>query len=136
MGTGRAYFRMALLAMVATSLAACVSSPHAARYSKKSVPGATGEAAPSGDGLSATLVGLSADEIRTRFGSPDVTRAEASAELWQYARPGCVVLLYLYPNATAARQVTHVDELNATRADKTCVDQLAAPAARAAALTN
>ena len=136
MARGRAIFRMASLAMVAIVLGACAGASPGDRLARKGPTPSSGNPATSAtDGLATRLVGLSADEVRSRFGNPDVQRSEARAELWQYARSGCVVLIYLYPDASGS-QVTHVDELSEPRTGKACAELMAAPAARAAALSH
>ena len=80
-------------------------------------------------------MGLTADEVRNRLGAPDVQRRENTAELWQYADAGCVLLVFLYGSSAAGEQVAHVDEV-ATPRGQNCFEQLSARTTRSAALTD
>jgi hypothetical protein len=124
------------LALAGTVLGACSSS--AARTSANSLP-ASAATAPLRGGVTevaraSNLVGLTAAEVRNRLGAPDVQRREDTAQLWQYADAGCVLLVFLYTSSTTGEQVAHVDEV-ATPKGHNCMAQFSSRSSRSAALT-
>jgi len=61
---------------------------------------------------SATLTGMTADNLRSLWGEPTLKRSEPGAELWQYGGSGgCTLLIYLYPGADEAMTVSQAEAL-------------------------
>ena len=123
-----------LLAGAAITLVGC-AAPAVRQPSAQAFPVAPMGLEPSVMRPASSLLGLTADEVRNRFGMPDVQRRENTAELWQYADAGCVLLVFLYGSSGAGEQVAHVDEV-ATPRGHNCLDQLSARPAKSAALTD
>lgn len=69
----------------------------AAVYPPDATPGAPAPPLDSGASLS-PFAGLSAEELKSQWGAPSLTRNEAGAQLMQFKGKGCVVLAYLYPS--------------------------------------
>jgi hypothetical protein len=81
----------------------------------------------------ADLVGAPASAISALFGAPDLLRREPPAQVWRYARPACVVHVFIYappgggaPRAKHAEIVEHVEiDLRQPGLDKPgCLDRL------------
>jgi hypothetical protein len=51
----------------------------------------------------------SPDKLESLLGEPSLRHRGAKAEMWQYASPDCVLLLFLYPDGAGAYQVTHLE---------------------------
>jgi hypothetical protein len=49
------------------------------------------------------------DQLEQLLGEPTLRHRGLKAEMWQYASPECVLLLFLYPNGGGAYQVTHLE---------------------------
>jgi hypothetical protein len=124
----------AFLALGTATLGGC-AVPVVSKPTAQTSPVSPMSAEVPGKRPASSLVGLTADEVRNRFGMPDVQRRENTAELWQYADAGCVLLVYLYGSSAAGEQVAHVDEV-ATPRGHNCLDQLSARSSKSAALTN
>ena len=56
------------------------------------VPARAQEAAPAPE----SLMGLTGDDLRARFGDPRLVRTEHPGHFWQFVSEGCVLTLYLY----------------------------------------
>ena len=57
----------------------------------------------------ASIVGLSADQLESRFGTADLLRREGTAEVWQYRLSACVVDYFVYPDAAGIRKIVAWD---------------------------
>lgn len=57
----------------------------------------------------ASIVGLSADQLETRFGTADLLRREGTAEVWQYRLSACVVDYFVYPDSAGIRKIVAWD---------------------------
>ena len=44
----------------------------------------------------ASVMGLTGDDLRARFGDPRLVRTEHPGHFWQFVSEGCVLTLYLY----------------------------------------
>jgi hypothetical protein len=61
-----------------------------------------------GVGLS-PFAGMTADALRAQWGAPSLMRTEAGSQLWQYQGKNCVVLAYLYPNASGGMETAFAE---------------------------
>ena len=78
------------------------------------------------DNLKGTLIGLTADATRERFGAPSFRRRDDPAEIWQYRLRHCVVDLFLY-RTNQLLKVTHFELRGRTVAEVSepaCLDEL------------
>jgi hypothetical protein len=57
----------------------------------------------------AGLVGQSAAKVMSLMGTPDLTRQEHPAELWQYTSKRCVLNLFLYNHESGQQKINHAD---------------------------
>ena len=58
----------------------------------------------------ATVIGMTAAELVSHFGSPALQIREGNSLKLQFRTPGCVLDAYLYPTAGGgAQRVTHID---------------------------
>lgn len=57
----------------------------------------------------ARLLGMAPTTVRGWLGSPTLLRRDPPAEIWQYARPGCVLFLFLYEDRQGANQVWYYE---------------------------
>lgn len=80
-------------------LAACASAP------KPTQPVAPLPVERARDGL----VGMTADELVRRFGTPALQVREGTSLKLQFRSPQCVLDAYLYPTGSAPLRVTYVD---------------------------
>ncbi len=55
------------------------------------------------------LVGLDAPSVERLLGTPDLSRKEPFAEVWQYAHGGCVLFLFIYTEAGGPGRVSHAE---------------------------
>ncbi len=100
-------------------LAACATTP---QQPAPQAPVATAPARPEqGD-----LLGLSAAVLVGHFGNPALQVREGNSLKLQFRSRSCVLDAYLYPSASGAWQVTHVDSRSPSGADS---DQAACIAA-------
>jgi hypothetical protein len=109
--------RLSLLALTLV-LAAC--APRVQQPAPVSRP--TGER-PGG----ATMVGLTANDLISRFGQPSFQVKEGVGTKLQWSQNGCVLDAYLYPpgNGRVGDRVTHVDSRQPSGADlplNACLD--------------
>ena len=56
-----------------------------------------------------SIVGLSADQLESRFGTADLLRREGTAEVWQYRLSACVVDYFVYPDSGGIRKIVAWD---------------------------
>ncbi len=63
---------------------------------------------------SGTLIGLTANELVSRLGTPRLQIREGQGTKLQFAVPACILDAYLYPSAPGGgvQRVTHVDTRN------------------------
>lgn len=94
-----------LAPLAALFIAACATTPSPAPV----VPAATVQQPPQrGD-----LIGLSANELVARFGTPRLQVREGAGTKLQFLGSACVLDAYLYsPAAGGAQRVAHVDARN------------------------
>ena len=85
-------------------LAACASTPRPAPVA----PAGPVVVEPAERG---SLIGLSANELATRFGQPRLQVREGAGTKLQFAGGSCVLDAYIYPPASGSglARVTHVD---------------------------
>lgn len=62
-------------------------------------PAPSAQSTDIGASASGPFAGISGDELKARWGVPNLMRNEAGAALWQFQGKGCVVLAYLYPSS-------------------------------------
>ena len=58
---------------------------------------------------SGPLIGMTADDLVRRFGTPALQVREGDSLKLQFRNPQCVLDAYLYPGGGAAYRVAHVD---------------------------
>jgi hypothetical protein len=78
-------------------------------------------------GEPAGIVGLEETQLRAAFGQPAFIRKDGRAEMWRYDSPGCRAFFFLYPAASNALAVRHVETLPRgadTAADNGCLAAL------------
>lgn len=76
------------------------------------------------------IIGLTADELVRRFGTPALQIREGQSLKLQFRSAQCVLDAYLYPSGQAPHRVTYVDTRNRALADvdqALCVRSLEAP---------
>ena len=100
-------------------LSACASQPKAPTVPLPPPP-------PSGE--PASLVGLSAGELRGFFGVPVFVRKENGTEMWRYDGAGCRAFFFLYPQGDSqiVRHVETIPQGTKTAADANCLAVLRA----------
>jgi len=74
-----------------------------------------------------TMIGLTANDLISRFGQPSFQVREGAGTKLQWSQNGCVLDAYLYPpeNGRGGDRVMHVDARNPSGADLTlnaCLD--------------
>lgn len=104
-----------------------------------SLPAPASAPAPATGSLTpARLKGLTAIELKATLGTPTLLRRDGSAELWQYAGRGCVLMVFLYDERGTYR-VTY-SEVRVNDADITnppiCVEPQVKARARSASPVN
>ena len=109
--------RPVLAVCLCAMLSACASQPKA-----PTVP------LPPPSGEPASLVGLSAGELRGFFGVPAFVRKENGTEMWRYDGAGCHAFFFLYPQGDSqiVRHVETVPQGTKTAADANCLAVLRA----------
>jgi hypothetical protein len=82
----------------------------------------------------AHLLALAPRQINGIFGQPTLLRREPPAEVWQYAKDGCVLILFFYPDPAVAEQplrVTRAELLGRDRrgppSENECLEGLIKP---------
>jgi hypothetical protein len=76
------------------------------------------------------IIGMTADELVRRFGTPALNIREGQSLKLQFRSPVCVLDAYLYPSGNAPHRVTHVDTRTRVLApidQAICIRSLAAP---------
>ena len=73
-----------------------------------------------------TMMSLTETEVTSLFGTPDLTRKDADARVWQYRGDGCVMDVYFYGKGSS-RPVTYVDYRGKTSdsAPASCLNAIA-----------
>lgn len=117
-------WRMRRLAALSLSLllAACATAPKPAQPPVQQWP-------PS-EHTSGAIIGLTADELVRRFGTPALQIREGTSLKLQFRSSLCVLDAYLYPTGTAPHRVTYVDTRTRSLANidqAICIRSLAAP---------
>jgi hypothetical protein len=82
--------------------------------------------APVIDDDPARILGLGPDRLTELLGSPELTRREPPAEIWQYRGESCVFDVFLYEEGGLAR-VTYLEARDASAqrvAERGCLNQL------------
>lgn len=102
-------------------LAGCAAAPKAVE---------TPAGAPQSEHTRGEVIGLTADDLIHRFGTPALQIREGDGLKLQFRSPQCVLDTYLYPTGNAPYRVTYVDAR--TRAlgsidQALCIDSLEAP---------
>lgn len=113
--------RRFLVLSVSLLLAACAGRP---------TPVETPHAPPSEEHVSGGIVGMTADDLVHRFGTPALQIREGNSLKLQFRNHQCVLDAYLYPTGNAPYRVTYVD--TRTRAlggadQALCIASLQAP---------
>jgi len=65
----------------------------------------------------ADLVGAPASAISALFGAPDLLRREPPAQVWRYARPACVVHVFIYAPPGGGGQTEHSERVEHVEID-------------------
>ena len=55
------------------------------------------------------MIGMSASDVKSLMGEPNLLRKDLDAQMWQYADQDCVLLLYLYLDVGAVYRVKHME---------------------------
>jgi hypothetical protein len=115
---------MAMRILAASSLslllAACATAPR---------PGLPTETPPSAH-TRGPIIGLTADELVRRLGTPALQIREGTSLKLQFRSAQCVLDAYLYPSGQAPHRVTYVDTRNRALVDvdqALCIRSLEAP---------
>ena len=101
-------------------LAACATRPAAVETPE----------APPAEHTTGGIVGLTADDLVHRFGSPALQIREGNSLKLQFRSDQCVLDAYLYPTGNAPYRVTYVDTRTPSlaKADQfSCIASLQAP---------
>ena len=102
-------------------LAACATAPR---------PAPTPTELPPSEHTRGEIIGLTADELVRRLGTPALQIREGGSLKLQFRNAHCVLDAYLYQTGTAPHRVTYVDTRNRALADVDqafCVRSLQAP---------
>jgi hypothetical protein len=114
--------RRVLAASLALLSAACATAPRTAPQPPAEVPQSThtrGE-----------IVGLTAEELVRRLGTPALQIREGDSLKLQFRSDQCVLDTYLYPSGNAPYRVTYVDARSRSLADvdqALCIHSIEAP---------
>lgn len=103
-------------------LAACATAP------KPGQPLA--QPPPPSEHTSGAIIGMTADELVRRFGTPALQIREGTSLKLQFRSSLCVLDAYLYPTGNAPHRVTYVDTRTRSLASidqALCIRSLAAP---------
>jgi len=63
------------------------------------------------------------EQVRGLIGAPSLTRAEETAEVWQYATDACVLFLFFYPDEAGDARVSYVTSSGVHQGQQTPGDQ-------------
>lgn len=103
-------------------VAACATAPK---------PGQPAEAAPPPSvHTRGEIIGLTAEELVQKFGSPALQIREGESLKLQFRNSQCVLDAYLYPTGSAPYRVTYVDTRTFALGDANqalCIDSFEAP---------
>jgi hypothetical protein len=94
---------LSCLSFATSNWAACAEAP-APDGAAGAIQDAPPPATPPGP-----LSGLSAAELRARWGEPKIARKEANGAMWQYAGRNCVVLVYLYSGESGGLEAAYAE---------------------------
>ncbi|HEX2803816.1 MAG TPA: hypothetical protein VHN55_07550 [Sphingomicrobium sp.] len=113
---------MRRLVVLSTSLllAACATAPRPAQP----------EQVPPSAHTRGEIIGLTAQELVSRFGTPALQIREGESLKLQFRSRECVLDAYLYPSGTAPHRVTYVDTRTRSLAEidqALCIDSLDSP---------
>ncbi len=68
------------------------------------------EPMPQSSGLTPeAIMGKDASEVELLLGHPSLLREEEGAQIWQYARTVCVLMIYLYTDELGVYHVTYIE---------------------------
>lgn len=112
--------RRFLASSTALLLAACATAP------RPPVP----TQPPPTEHTRGAIIGLTADELVRRLGTPALQVREGTSLKLQFRSSQCILDAYLYPSGNAPHRVTYVDTRNRAMADVNqamCIDSLQAP---------
>ncbi|HEU5483209.1 MAG TPA: hypothetical protein VFU80_08995 [Sphingomicrobium sp.] len=115
--------RRFLAASLPLLAAACATAPRPAEPPAPPPP-------PASEHTRGEIMGMTADELVRRFGTPALQIREGQSLKLQFRSNVCVLDAYLYPSGTAPYRVTYVDARTRTLADvdqAICIRSLAAP---------
>jgi hypothetical protein len=113
--------KAAMIAGLCAILGACAETPKEATPAPVALPPAPPPGEP------AWSAGMDAQGLRVAFGAPAFVRKDGAAEIWRYDSTACKAFFFLYPNATGATVVRHVETLPrgpVMAADETCLAQM------------
>jgi hypothetical protein len=111
--------RRLLIIAAALLLAACATRPKPAE-----------PPAPPSEHTRGEIIGLTAEELVRRFGTPALQIREGTSLKLQFRSDQCVLDTYLYPTGNAPYRVTYVDARTRGLADvdtAQCINSLEAP---------
>jgi len=102
-------------------LGACASNPQGSSSSRP-LPNPPPKGEPSG------FVGMTATQLRAKFGAPSFSRRENGSELWRYDNAQCRTFFFLYSEGRemGVRHVETTPHGPAEAADPTCLAALRA----------
>ena len=103
--------RILLAAVPLLAIAACARVP-----AEPEVPAAPVVAQPQ-PRESGVLIGLTANQLASRFGRPALQIREGNSFKLQYRGSRCVLDVFLYPSGGAQHRVTHVEARTPTGVD-------------------
>ena len=108
--------RPVLAVCLCAMLWACASQPKAPTQTVPMPP-------PPPTGEPASLIGLSAGDLRGFFGTPTFVRKENGTEMWRYDGTNCRAFFFLYPQGDSqiVRHVETVPQGTRTAADANCL---------------
>ena len=113
--------RRFLASSTALLIAACATGPR---------PPVPTQPPPTTEHTRGAIIGLTADELVRRLGTPALQVREGTSLKLQFRSSQCVLDAYLYPSGNAPHRVTYVDTRNRAMAEVNqamCIDSLQAP---------
>ena len=115
--------RRFLITSAALLLAACATRPTTTATPAEPAP-------PPSQHTRGEIMGMTAEDLVRRFGTPDLQIREGQSLKMQFRSDLCVLDAYLYPTGTAPYRVTYVDTRTRALADidqALCIRSLGAP---------